>query len=162
MQTTDRQPSTILISIIIVNYKVPEHLRETLRSIYHAESCDSAEIIVVDNASGDHSQERITGEFPGVHWIQLKHNIGFGKACNVGVQNAIGKYILLLNPDTMIARNTLSVAFSFMESHQEIGVMGPKILNPDGTLQASCKRGFPPPRQYDLSLERPEPPFPEK
>jgi GT2 family glycosyltransferase len=153
VQTTDRQSSTILISIVIVNYKVPEHLRETLRSIYQAESCDSAEIIVVDNASRDQSQERITREFPEVHWIQLKHNIGFGKACNVGARNARGTYILLLNPDTMIARNTLSVAFTFMESHPEIGVMGPKIINPDGTLQASCKRGFPTPANtiYHLS-----------
>ncbi|MBN1578562.1 MAG: glycosyltransferase, partial [Chitinispirillaceae bacterium] len=106
MPDTDSQPSPILTSIVIVNYKVPEHLRETLRSVYQAEACDAAEIIVVDNASGDQSQQLITREFPRVHWIQLKHNIGFGKACNVGVQNARGKYIVLLNPDTMIARNT--------------------------------------------------------
>ncbi|MBN1307468.1 MAG: glycosyltransferase [Chitinispirillaceae bacterium] len=145
MSDTDRQLSGVLTSIVIINYKVPEHLRETLRSVYQAEGCETAEIIVVDNASGDHSQQLITREFPHIKWIQLKRNIGFGKACNVGVQNACGKYLLLLNPDTMIARNTLSVAFSFMESHPEIGLMGPKILNPDGTLQASCKRGFPTP-----------------
>jgi GT2 family glycosyltransferase len=133
------------ISIIIVNYRVPEHLRETLRSIYQAELCERTEIIVVDNASGDQSRQLITTEFPATRWIQLKHNIGFGKACNIGVQNARGTYILLLNPDTMIARNTLSVAFSFFESHPDVGLIGPKIINPDGTLQASCKRGFPTP-----------------
>ncbi len=133
------------ISIIIVNYRVPEHLREALRSIGQAEMSDRTEVIVVDNASGDQSQQLITSEFPAVRWIQLKHNIGFGKACNVGAQNARGKYLLLLNPDTMISQNTLDVAYRFMEEHPEIGLIGPKILNPDGTLQASCKRGFPTP-----------------
>jgi O-antigen biosynthesis protein len=133
------------ISIIIVNYKVPEHLIETLRSIRQAELYDHTEIIIVDNASGDGSQKIITEEFPNVTWIQLKHNIGFGKACNVGVHSARSSYVLLLNPDTVIAHNTLLVAYNFMESRPDVGLMGPKILNPDGTLQASCKRGFPTP-----------------
>ena len=134
-----------LISIIIVNYRVPDDLRETLRSIQNAELYDQTEIIVVDNASEDDSKELITGEFPGVNWIQLKHNIGFGKACNVGVQNADGTYILLLNPDTIIAKNTLTVSVDFMRKYPDAGLMGPKILSSDGTLQASCKRGFPTP-----------------
>lgn len=133
------------ISIVIVNYKVPEHLIETLRSIRQAEMYGETEIIIVDNASGDASQQIITEEFPDVIWIQLKNNLGFGKACNIGARSAQGEFLLLLNPDTMIARNTLSVAYTFMEAHPDIGVMGPKILNPDGTLQASCKRSFPTP-----------------
>ncbi len=146
MHTANPQsPKSALISIVIVNYKVPEYLRETIRSVYQAEYSDSTEIIVVDNASGDRSKEAIMSEFPAVQWIQLKLNIGFGKACNVGAQKAGGKYLLLLNPDTMIAKDTLKTAFTFMESHPEVGLMGPKILNPDGTLQASCKRGFPTP-----------------
>lgn len=134
-----------VISIVIVNYRVPEHLRETIRSIQDADLYNRTEIIVVDNASEDNSRERITNEFHTVNWIQLKYNIGFGKACNVGVQNARGTYILLLNPDTMIAKNTLSASVDFMKTHPDAGVMGPKILNSDGTLQASCKRGFPTP-----------------
>jgi O-antigen biosynthesis protein len=134
-----------VISIVIVNYRVPEHLHETIRSIQNAELYDRTEIIVVDNASEDDSRERITSEFHTVNWIQLKYNIGFGKACNVGVQNARGTYILLLNPDTMIAKNTLTASVTFMKSHPDAGLMGPKILSPDGTLQASCKRGFPTP-----------------
>lgn len=145
MAASDRQSSALAVSIVIVNYKVPEYLRETLRSVYQAEGGNDAEIIIVDNASGDNSRELITGEFPLVRWIQLKHNIGFGKACNVGVQYASGTYILLLNPDTMISRNTLTMAINCLETHPEIGLIGPKILNPDGTLQASCKRGFPTP-----------------
>lgn len=142
--TTSESPP-VLISIVIVNYKVPEYLIEALRSILQADLYDKAEIIVVDNASGDNSQKLITEEFPSVRWIQLKHNIGFGKACNVGAQNARGSFILLLNPDTVIAKNTFTVAIHFMEAHPDAGLMGPKVLNPDGTLQASCKRGFPTP-----------------
>ena len=146
MRDIDSQsPPPTAVSIVIVNYKVPEYLRETLRSVYQAQGGDDAEIIIVDNASGDNSRELIANEFPAVRWIQLKHNIGFGKACNVGVQNACGTYILLLNPDTMISRNTLRLSIDFLEAHPEIGMLGPKILNPDGTLQASCKRGFPTP-----------------
>lgn len=145
MCTQDANSPPPRISVIIVNYKVPEYLRETVRSILQAEQCENTEIIIVDNASGDHSHRLISDEFPSINWIQLKHNIGFGKACNVGVQNARGEFVLLLNPDTMISKNTLSAALSFMDSHPEAGLMGPKILSPDGTLQASCKRGFPTP-----------------
>ena len=135
----------ILISVIIVNYKVPECLRESIRSLYQAELFNKTEIIVVDNASGDQSQKLITEEFKEVIWIQLKFNIGFGKACNIGAQNARGHYLLFLNPDTVINKDTLSVAVEFMKTHPHAGIMGPKILNPDGSLQASCRRGFPTP-----------------
>lgn len=131
-----------LISVVIVNYKVPECLLDTLRSLREADLYEKIEIIVVDNASEDDSHKLVTAEFPNVNWIQLKYNIGFGKASNIGVRNANGKYVLLLNPDTVIAKNTLSVSLKFMDSHPEVGLTGPKILNPNGTLQASCRRSF--------------------
>jgi len=131
-----------LISIVIVNYKVPGCLRDAIRSVQDAELAEQAEILVVDNASGDNSKELITSEFKNVNWIQLKSNVGFGKACNIGVQSSSGKYVLLLNPDTVIAKDTLKVAVDFMQSHPKAGLMGPKILNQDGSLQASCRRGF--------------------
>jgi GT2 family glycosyltransferase len=131
-----------LISIVIVNYKVPECLREAIRSVQDAELAEQTELVVVDNASGDNSKKLITSEFKNVNWIQLKNNVGFGKACNIGVQSSGGKYILLLNPDTVIAKDTLKVAVDFMQSHPQAGLMGPKILNQDGSLQASCRRGF--------------------
>ncbi len=135
----------ILISIIIVHYKVPECLREAIHSIYQADLHEKTEIIVVDNASNDNSSQITKTEFPDVTWIQLKQNIGFGKACNIGAKHASGKYILLLNPDTVISKTTLSVAYNLLENRPDIGLMGPKILNPDGTLQASCRRSFPTP-----------------
>ncbi len=134
-----------LLSVIIVNYKVADFALQALQSLREAEMYDQAEIIVVDNASQDGSAEVITREFPEVRWIGLKSNIGFGKACNVGVQNASGAYHLFLNPDTVVSHNTLSACLGFMESHPDVGVVGPKILDTKGRLQASCRRSFPTP-----------------
>jgi GT2 family glycosyltransferase len=116
-----------------------------LHSLRLAKYYDRSEVIIIDNASGDNSREIVTSRFNEVQWIQLKTNIGFGKACNVGVEAARGRYLLLLNPDTVISSNTLASAVEFMESHPKAGLMGPKILNPDGTLQLSCRRSIPTP-----------------
>jgi GT2 family glycosyltransferase len=105
----------------------------------------SAEIIVVDNASNDNSKEIILDSFPEVTWISLKNNIGFGKACNVGAQNARGKYILFLNPDTLVSKNVLSVFIDFLEENTDIGIVGPKIIDQDGTFQMYSRRSFPKP-----------------
>ena len=137
--------SDILISIIIVNFKVPQCLMEALASLRLAELYGKSEVIVVDNASGDNSRELITSNFEEVQWIQLKKNIGFGKACNAGAAIAGGKYLLLLNPDTIVSSSTLKNAVEFMEANPKAGLMGPKILNTDGTLQLSCRRSDPTP-----------------
>ncbi len=134
-----------LISIIFVNYRAADYIRQSLRSLRQADMHGKTEVIVVDNASHDRSKELVTEEFPEIQWIGLKSNIGFGKACNVGAQNAHGRFLLLLNPDTVVSKNTLSVCVDFMESRPDVGILGPKILNPDGTLQASCRRSFPTP-----------------
>lgn len=135
----------ILISVVIVNYKVPEFLKETIRSICEATLYAKTEIIVVDNDSRDRSQEIITAHFPDISWIQMKSNVGFGKACNIGVKKAQGTYVLLLNPDTVISKNTLTESVNFLRANPEVGLMGPKILNSDGSLQESCHRSFPSP-----------------
>lgn len=134
-----------LISVVIVNYRVPEYACRALQSLREAENHDQTEVIVVDNASGDRSRETISREFPNAKWIELKNNIGFGKACNVGARHAGGRYLLLLNPDTLLSRDTLRVCTEFMEQHPRVGVLGPGIINPDGSLQKSCRRGFPTP-----------------
>ena len=135
----------VLISVVVVNYKVPLSLRQSLRSLRESENVDAIEVIVVDNASEDGSASAISAEFPEVKWIQLKTNIGFGKACNVGARNAAGEYLLFLNPDTIVSHRTLSMACAFMQERADVGLLGPKILNPDGTLQPGCRRGFPTP-----------------
>lgn len=142
MLNTSNDP---LISIIIVNYKVPEYLTNALRSLREVDLYTSAEIIIIDNASNDNSKEIIINSFPEVTWIALKNNIGFGKACNVGAQNARGKYLLFLNPDTLVSKNILNVFVDFLEERPEIGIVGPKIIDQDGTFQMYCRRSFPKP-----------------
>ncbi len=134
-----------LVSIVIVNFRVSDYLQRLLRSLREADLYDAAEVIVVDNASHDDSKNRITAEFVEVSWVGLKNNIGFGKACNVGAKGARGAHLLFLNPDTLVSKNTLSVCLEFMRSHPDAGMMGPKILNADGSLQAGCRRSFPSP-----------------
>jgi GT2 family glycosyltransferase len=133
------------ISIVIVNYKVPGFVILAIRSIKEAAAADTAEIIVVDNASEDQSKEAILGQFPETLYIGLKKNIGFGKACNVGVQHSRGEFLLFLNPDALISHNTLEVCTRFMAAHPDVGILGPKIINPDGSLQSGCRRSFPTP-----------------
>jgi len=135
----------VRISIVIVNFKVPHYVKQAILSLRDAELFEQTEIIVVDNASGDDSEKIVLDEFPEITWIGLKQNIGFGKACNVGTRNARGEYVLFLNPDTVVSRNTLSSCVRCIESNDRIGLIGPKILNPDGTMQASCRRSFPTP-----------------
>lgn len=137
--------ANILISIVIVNYKVPRQLLDALASLRRAALYDRCEVIVVDNASNDNSREIVTSVYDEVLWIQQKRNIGFGKACNAGVERARGKFLLLLNPDAVVSEDTLASAVEFMETHPQAGLMGPKILNPDGTLQLSCRRSIPTP-----------------
>jgi GT2 family glycosyltransferase len=134
-----------LISIVIIHFKVPDFLIRALRSLRQALLYDQSEVIIVDNASMDNSKQRITEEFPEIKWIDLKSNIGFGKACNVGAKSAAGTYVLFINPDTLVSQNTLSEAVSLLRARPDIGLMGPEILNPDGTLQVSCRRSFPTP-----------------
>jgi len=134
-----------LVSIVIVNFKVADYLKRTLLSLREAELYSRAEVIVVDNASHDDSKSLITSEFPEVTWVGLKNNIGFGKACNVGARGSHGEFLLFLNPDTLISKDTLTVCVNFFRSHPDAGIVGPKILNADGTLQASCRRSFPSP-----------------
>ena len=133
------------LSIIIVNYNVKEFLKNLLHSIHKATQNLSIEIIVVDNASDDGSVEMIKEKFPDVILITNEKNLGFGKANNIGLKKARGKYILLINPDTLVAEDTFIKLIEFFEAHPEAGMAGCKILNPDGTLQLACRRSFPGP-----------------
>ncbi len=133
------------LSIIIVNYNVKEFLENALISIKKAIEGINAEIFVVDNASEDGSVEMIKQKFPEVNLIANSENLGFAKANNQALKLARGKYILLINPDTIVQEDTFKVLISFLESHPECGMVGCKVLNPDGTLQLACRRSFPTP-----------------
>lgn len=133
------------LSIIIVNYNVKEFLLNLLDSIGKAANNISIEIIVVDNASDDGSVDAIKEKYPDVILIQSSHNIGFGAANNLALERAKGKYFLLLNPDTIVREDTFKKMINFFEEHPECGIAGCKVLNPDGSLQLACRRGFPGP-----------------
>uniref|UniRef100_A0A7V2ZLB5 Glycosyltransferase n=1 Tax=Ignavibacterium album TaxID=591197 RepID=A0A7V2ZLB5_9BACT len=133
------------LSIIIVNYNVKEYLKNLLHSIKKASQNLSTEIFVVDNASDDGSVEMIREKFPEVKLIANEKNLGFGKANNLALKEANGKFLLLINPDTLVAEDTFSKLIEFFESHPDAGMVGCKILNPDGTLQLACRRSFPGP-----------------
>ncbi len=133
------------LSIIIVNYNVKEFLQNLIHSIHKAAQNLQYEIIVVDNASSDGSVEFISEKFPNVQLISNDKNFGFGKANNQGLKIARGKYILLINPDSIVSEDTFSKMISFFESHPSVGLAGCKILNPDGTFEPGCRRSFPGP-----------------
>ncbi len=133
------------LSIIIVNYNVKEFLLNLLQSIRNAMNNFAVEIIVVDNASDDGSIELLKEKYPDVKLIVNEKNVGFGAANNQALQIARGKYFLLINPDTIIKENTLNEMISFFRRTPGAGIAGCKVLNPDGTLQLACRRGFPGP-----------------
>jgi hypothetical protein len=133
------------LSIIIVNYNVKEFLQNLIHSIEKASLNLTKEIIIVDNASDDGSVEFIKEKFPQIKLIANQLNLGFGKANNIALKQAIGKYILLINPDTLVAEDTFKKMIKFFEQNIQVGLAGCKILNPDGTLQLACRRSFPGP-----------------
>ncbi len=133
------------ISIIIVSYNVKDFLQQCLRSIREASQNLNVEIFIVDNRSVDGTPDMIRKTYPGVHLIANSDNLGFGKANNQALKTARGKYILFLNPDTIIREDTLDIMFRFMEENPHTALAGCKILNADGSLQLACRRSFPRP-----------------
>ncbi len=132
------------VSIVIVNWKTPELLAVLLDSIAREdEEHESFELLVVDNNSQDGSVEMLKSRYPNVLLTENADNVGFSKACNQVIPQARGKYVLLLNPDTEITKNAVSTLANYLDAHADCGAVGPKVLNPDGTLQLACRRSFP-------------------
>ena len=130
------------VSIIIVSYNVLSYLSHAIESILKSDY-NNFEIIVVDNNSYDGTTNHLEEKYKMIHVISNDTNIGFGKAINQGAKFAVGEYIFVLNPDTIIEEDTISKLIKFISSNEKIGIVGPKILNADGSLQLSCKRSFP-------------------
>ncbi len=120
------------VSVIIVNYNTCKLLSDCIASIYrHTENVEM-EIIVVDNASSDGSERSIKSRFPSVKWINSGGNLGFGKANNLGAKYADGKYLFLLNPDTVLKNNAIWLFYDYMEKHSivdKIGAVGCMLLD---------------------------------
>lgn len=131
-----------ILSIIIVNYKVRELLLNCLQSIYTTTKDVELDIIVVDNASGDGSVEEIRKRFPQVRIIANSLNVGFAAANNQAMPLVRGKYILLLNPDTIVHPGTIKKLFEFIYKNKNVGIVGCKLIKLNGEIQYSV-RTFP-------------------
>jgi GT2 family glycosyltransferase len=124
---------TMDVSIIIANYNTCDLLIECIKSVNSQTSGISFEIIVVDNASQDNSCERIREELPDIKLIVNKENLGFGKANNIGIEHSVGKYIFLLNSDTLLINNAIKYFFDFCEhSSSSIGALGAILQDRNG------------------------------
>ena len=133
------------VSVIVVNYNVKHFAEQCLRSVQAASRGLKLEVFVVDNHSGDGSVEYLRPKFGQVRFIANAENVGFGRANNQALATARGKYILILNPDTLIAEDTISALANYLESHPRAGAAGPKILTRDGAFDVVSKRGLPTP-----------------
>jgi len=133
------------LSVIIVNYNVKFFLEQCLHSVYNSSRNLAVEIFVVDNNSVDGSCQMVREKFPAVRLIENKSNYGFAKANNQAIKLAKGKYVLLLNPDTVVEEKTFEKCLSFMEDHADAGSMGVKMIDGKGKFLPESKRSLPTP-----------------
>ena len=133
------------LSIVIVSYNTKDFLKNCLESIKKTAKDFSYEIIVVDNASKDGSSEMVIKNFKDVMLISNKENFGFSKANNTGVKKTSGRYVLFLNPDTVIYGNVLKKMIDFMDNQKQAGAATCKLVLPNGNIDDASHRGFPTP-----------------
>jgi len=132
-----------MLSIIIVGHNNKDLIIDCIKSIWKDTSLKEKEIIAVDNGSTDGSQDaikKLQKSIPNVTLIENKENLGFAKANNQGIKKARGEYVLLLNSDIIVKKGSLGKLLAFAKKKRDAGVVGPKLLNIDGSLQPSCFR----------------------
>jgi len=144
------------LGIVVLNYNTCGLLRNCLRSVYASRGNFDFEVCVVDNASSDGSAEMVATEFPQVRLIANTENVGYPRANNQGLK-ALGftqgprpasqtpRFALLLNSDTELPPDGLARMLDFMTEHPYVGIVGPKLVRPDGSLDLACRRAFPTP-----------------
>lgn len=133
------------LTIVIVNYNVSYFLEQCLNSVIKALKNIEGEVFVVDNNSIDNSVTMVKEKFKLCNLIENKENVGFSRANNQAIINAKGKYILLLNPDTIVEENTFSIIVKFMELNPNAGGLGVRMLDGKGKFLPESKRGLPTP-----------------
>lgn len=144
------------LGIVILNWNTRDLLRRCLQTVFASEGAFTKRVVVVDNASTDHSADMVASEFPAAELIVNDDNIGYPAGNNVGLRHLgyadhgrpsvdVPRYALLLNPDTEVPPSALADMLGFMNRHPDIGAAGPKLVLPDGSLDRACKRGFPTP-----------------
>lgn len=140
------------LSVIIVNYNTKDLLRKCLSSVYSSRVDFLMEVIVSDNGSKDQSLNMVKSEFKQVLLIENGQNLGFSKANNVAIKKAKGEFVLLLNSDTELEANALQESVNYLKTHINVGVLGGKVILPDGSLDKACRRKFPNPANSFLRL----------
>jgi N-acetylglucosaminyl-diphospho-decaprenol L-rhamnosyltransferase len=128
------------LSIVLVCWNNKDYLEPCLRSLYDSGLRSTFDVVAVDNGSTDGSQEMLRQKFPEIKIIQNDHNVGLGKASNQGIEATQGRYVLLLNNDTIVNGPSFDAMVEFMDNHPEVGAVGGRLLNPDGSFQAAGNR----------------------
>ena len=126
------------LSIIIVSWNTRDLLADCLASVYAYPPNGRFEILVVDNASSDGSADMVRTQFPQTRLIAKTENVGFALGNNEAIPLCAGEFVLLLNPDTAVKPDALESLVSYLETHADVGAVGSRLLNPDGSLQTSC------------------------
>jgi hypothetical protein len=127
-------------SLVIVNWNAGAALRGCLASVFSGEGADQDQVILVDNASTDGSQQGLTATYPALELIQNARNVGFARAVNQGLRAARAPFAVLLNPDVVLEPSAVSRLVEFMTTHPEAGAAGPRLLDRDGAIQGSARR----------------------
>ena len=127
------------VSIVIVSFNTRDVTRQCLEHVQKHAAGVRQEVFVVDNASTDGSADMVAAEFPGAHLIRSDENRGFAGGNNPAMKIARGRYILLLNSDAFLAESALKKTIRYLDDHPNIGVLGCKLTNPDGTMQPSAR-----------------------
>ncbi|MCA1763521.1 MAG: glycosyltransferase family 2 protein [Flavobacteriales bacterium] len=133
------------LSVVIVNYNVSYFLEQCLHSVFKAKGQINLEVFVVDNNSVDGSVKMVAEKFPEVRIIANRENVGFSRANNQAIQKSKGRYVLLLNPDTLVEEDTFEKSVAFMDEHPDAGGLGIEMIDGKGRFLPESKRGLPTP-----------------
>lgn len=128
------------VSIVILNYRAAGLVKQCVKTIGLYPTDCSYEVIVVDNDSGDGIGSILAENFPDVKFIPSPGNIGYAAGNNLGIEQARGRYVLIMNPDITVRPGSIDGMVRFMDSNPDVGVMGPRLLHPDGSMDHSCYR----------------------
>ena len=131
------------VTVILVSYQSRDALAGCLRSLERERASIPLDVVVVDNASRDGTPEMVETTFPWVTLVRNDENEGFARAANVALTSASTPYVLLLNPDMLVPPRAIADAVAELERRPDVGMLGVKLVRPDGTFDHACKRGFP-------------------
>ena len=128
------------LSVVVVNWNAGRVLDACLTALFASKPVGALEVLLVDNASTDGSQLDAAQEHPGIDVLQNTENVGFARGVNQALARASGELTLLLNPDVVLSPTAIPLLVAFMNEHPAVAAVGPKLLNPDGTVQGSARR----------------------